>query len=133
MASNNELPVTSKQTKCYQAQVNRQDWKLSQTECTHDNSSMLTLCLLFYAQALVYSVATLLAFTSVCRQKTHHIACYMRFPSVHELVLSCILYSNIFWQFYMPLIIQNYSSQLAKWFINLNPYYGLFLALIIFI
>ena len=32
--------------------VVQQEWKPLQTEYTHDNSSMLTLCLLFYAQVM---------------------------------------------------------------------------------
>ena len=52
--SNIQQPTTTdhKQANCNQAWVSKQEWKLLQIEHMHDNSSMLTLCLLFYAQIL---------------------------------------------------------------------------------
>ena len=74
---------------------------------------MLTLCLLFYAQALVYSVATLLAFTSVCKQKdaSHSV--------LHEISLSpsvsSILYTVL--QYFLAILYAtDYSkTTLASW------------------
>ena len=41
---------------------------------THDNSNMLTLWLLFYTEALIWSVATYITdFTSACRKRLHHV------------------------------------------------------------
>ena len=54
---------------------------------------MLTLCLLFYARAMVYSVAVSLAFTSSCRRKKCHIMHHMKFVRILQ-VLSCILYAD---------------------------------------
>ena len=45
-----------------------------------NNSSIPTLFLLFYARAIIYSVAILLAFTSAYRQKKHH----GKFSAIHQ-------------------------------------------------
>ena len=57
---------------------------------------MPTICLLFYARALVYSFTVSLAYTSACRKKKCHIICDVTFAaSVGILqVLSCIQYTN---------------------------------------
>ena len=57
---------------------------------------MPTICLLFYARAMVNSFTVSLAYTSACRQKKCHIICDVTFAaSVGILqVLSCIQYTN---------------------------------------
>ena len=45
--------ATDKQVNCYWAWVSQEQWKPPQTEHAHDNSSMLTVFLLFYACAMV--------------------------------------------------------------------------------
>ena len=62
---------------------------------------MLTLCLLFYAQAMAQSVAILLAFTSACKQKKHYVKRHVKFA------ISYGYYMLIICQLYMPLIIPN--------------------------
>ena len=47
--SYNQWLATDKQEICYRARVSQGERKSPQTEDTHDNSSMLTLYLLFYA------------------------------------------------------------------------------------
>ena len=37
-----------------------------------------------FTQAMVLSVATLLAFTSACRQKKHHIMRHMKFAAIYQ-------------------------------------------------
>ena len=44
------MPAADKQANRYQVGVNQQQWKPPQTENKHDNSNMLTIYLLFYAQ-----------------------------------------------------------------------------------
>ena len=64
------------------------------TENTYDNSSMLMLCLLFNAWALVLYVSILLASTSACRQKKHHVKCHMKFAAFYQnftSTISCII------------------------------------------
>ena len=46
------------------------------TEFTHDNLTMLTLCILFYAWVMVKSVA-------ICRQKKCHITHHVKFAVIH--------------------------------------------------
>ena len=63
----------------------------------HENSRMLTLCLLFYnyARAIVKSVTILLAFTYACRQKKHHVMGHMKFAAILCGILwtpSCVSY-----------------------------------------
>ena len=48
VANNNQQTTTDKQANHYWTQVSQEQWKPQQTEYTHDNSSMLTLFLLFY-------------------------------------------------------------------------------------
>ena len=57
ISSNHQPSATSKQSDHYQRWVCQQEWRLPQMEYMHDNLSMLTLCLLFYALAMGYSVA----------------------------------------------------------------------------
>ena len=43
---NSQLLATDKQANHYQTQIHQQEWKTPQTQCMHDNSSMLTHCII---------------------------------------------------------------------------------------
>ena len=77
---NNQPLATNNQANFYEVQVCQQEWKLIQTQYMYDNSSMLTWCPLFHAQAVTYSVAILLAFPSACRQKA---LCHVTFATIY--------------------------------------------------
>ena len=60
---------------------------------THDNSSMLTLCLLFCTRAMVKYVAISLEITSTCRQKKRYMMRHVNFAAIHQNFTNAILYT----------------------------------------
>ena len=110
--SNNQQQSTTcyrhpKQANCYQMRVWQQEQKPSQTECTHDNSSIPTLpTVLYMSNDLICGY--ILTFTSACRQKKHHITYHVKFATIHQYFMSTILYITL-WQFLCCQLFTTYA------------------------